>query len=91
MWIASSSGGLEKNHWLYSFLLKLLNQEEDVLSLIESNPWKDSNAKPKYIRIEKYRYKFGKGGGKEYWERERIGKVFPKQGVCTVEMLESLT
>jgi hypothetical protein len=75
---------------MYSFLLKLLNQERDVLALIASDPWQASNRKPKYIRVEKYRYKFAEVGGKEYWERERIGKVFPRQGICTMDMLETL-
>ena len=76
---------------MYNFLLNLLSQNNDVLSLIASDPWKDSKGRPKYIRIERYRYKFGKIGGKQYWERERVGKVFPKQGVCSIDSLKQLT
>ena len=90
MWIASSSGGLDRSSWMYSLLFKLLTQEKDVLALIESDPWQASNGRPKYIRIEQYRYKFAKIGGEQYWERERIGKVFPRQGVCTIDMLKTL-
>ena len=50
-----------------SFLLKLIRQEKDVIDLIECDPWKllpseslqhGEVASPKYIRVEKYLYKF---------------------------------
>lgn len=52
-----------------SLLLKLLQQEKDVIDLIERDPWrsvcaslpdgeKREDEPPKYIRIEKYLYKF---------------------------------
>jgi len=110
MWIASASGRVERSPWIYSLLLKLLRQEKDVIGLLESDPWKpdmgaeskaddDSNA-PKYIRIEKYRYKFydtkdgtNSHGHEEkapYWVRERVGRYFPRQGITTADMLEEL-
>ena len=81
-----------------------------MIGLLESDPWKpdmdagskaddDSNA-PKYIRIEKYRYKFydtkngtNSNGHEEkapYWVRERVGRYFPRQGITTANMLEEL-
>lgn len=126
MWIASASGRVERSPWLFSFLLKLLKQEKDVVGLLESDPWSseknlesangDTNGSsanadnskgtgPKYIRIEKYRYKFynhreddnanvsddgDDAGKKPYWIRERLGRYFPRQGVVTADMLEEI-
>lgn len=125
MWIACCAGSVERSPWLPRFLLKLLEQDEEVLGLLENNPWSD-NAEikgsegalegeikgktgdpskkpesaetkgPKFIRIEKYRYKFNydkdadEEGKQQYWKRERIGRYFPRQGVLTKEMLESM-
>lgn len=110
MWIASQSGRAERSPWLMSLLLKLLRQEKDVIDLIERDPWrsvpcasfpdreKREYGPPKYIRIEKYLYKFydhrkDSVTGNEnqpFWVRHRIGRFFPKQGVLTAEMLEEL-
>ena len=106
LWIASQSGRVERSLWIFSLLLKLLRQEKDVLDLIESDPWvttptntsgesntdDNSNKKPKFIRIEKYRYKFVHPSehSKQYWQRERVGRYFPRQGVVTAEMLEEV-
>ncbi len=60
---------------------------------------KGSNAaSPKYIRIEKYKYRFydhkkdagevAQGEKPPYWVRERIGRYFPRQGILTADMLE---
>lgn len=107
MWIASQSGPAERSQWLLNLLLKLLQQEKDVIDLIECDPWKSvssnspsdrENGSPKYIRIEKYLYKFYNHQNdvavgivkSPYWVRHRMGRFFPKQGVMTVEMLEEL-
>ncbi len=116
MWIAVQSGRVERSPWLYKFLLKLLQQEKDVIDLLEADPWaasssnatiqndvepavSDSAPGPKYIRIEKYRYKFfdnkdnadlGEQNKSQYWIRERMGRYFPEQGVVTKEMLEEV-
>jgi len=46
--------------------------------------------KVKYIRVERYKYKFSEGNGKDYWVREKIGNFFPRQGVCTEVILEDM-
>ena len=107
MWIASQVGRIERSAWIYSLLLKLLKQEPDVVRLLECDPWESASERdmslqeqrPKYIRIEKYLYKFynkvddtnASGDGKRhYWTRERLGRYFPRQGVMTADMLEEL-
>ncbi|EJK50020.1 hypothetical protein THAOC_31048 [Thalassiosira oceanica] len=88
MWISSQIGGIERSPWMYSFLLKLLKQEEDVVSLLASDPWSGDKIGPKYIQVEKFRYKFAKTD--RYWEREKTGRYFPRQGIVTADMLASL-
>ena len=103
MWISSQVGSIDRSPWLYSFLLKLLNQEKDVINLIQEDPWqldpsKSDTDRPKFIRIEKYRYKFyrkrhGRNNGctkSQYWTRERMGAYFPRQGVMTAAMLSEI-
>lgn len=52
--------------------------------------------KPKYIRVDKYKYKFAKPGTKDnngeevYWERKKIGKYFPKEGLVTEDDLDEI-
>jgi len=90
---------------MYNFLLKILQGDQGVLNLLHgSNKGdqadKDLRTPPKYIIVEKYKYKFNtKSNGEQqpdgdmpapYWIRERAGKFFPRQGVATVEMLENL-
>jgi hypothetical protein len=114
MWIAAQSGGVERSPWLMSLLLKLLRQEKDVIDLMEGDPWKPAShtsggvdvkedESPKYIRIEKYVYKFYdhktdesahirhmEDSNPPYWVRQRVGRYFPRQGIMTAAMLEEL-
>ena len=105
MWIASTCGGIDRSLWMYTFLYKLLKGEKQVIDLLASDPWsskgkeqkdaiesgnQESQNVPKYIRVEKYLYKFNtsKGVGNSYWTREKIGNFFPRQGVATIESLK---
>ena len=103
MWIASSAGGIERSPWIHNFLLKLLQQDKSVLRLLEYDPWALSGSKPRYIRVEKYRYKFAPprksnrtvehsqdDDVEPYWTREYVGKYVPRQGIVTEEMLSEL-
>lgn len=90
MWIASCGRSIESSPWMHSLLLKLLEEDKEVRNLLHEDPFdsSNSNSKPKYIRVEKYLYKFNKSRDGNYWTRERKGKFFPKQGVCSKEVLE---
>mmetsp|Transcript_25720 Transcript_25720/g.43602 ORF Transcript_25720/g.43602 Transcript_25720/m.43602 type:complete len:711 (+) Transcript_25720:134-2266(+) len=91
LWISAQTGRIERNPWMLSFLLKLLQQEKDVIGLLESDPWDGSGTSPKYIRVEKYKYSYNKRGSSPYWNRERIGRYFPYgQGVLTEAMLKDI-
>ena len=41
MWIASVCGGIERSPWLLKLLLKLLEQDQGVLALLDGDPWAD--------------------------------------------------
>ena len=96
MWIASTVGSLERSPWMYNFLLKLLEQDLGVLRLLDSNPFEGETKGPKYIRVEKYVYKFRKPdcnstSPQPYWDRKLIGRVFPRQGVADRDTLLQYT
>jgi len=92
MWIASVGGDINNNPWIYSLLKKLLEQDQEVTKLLANDPFKDEG-KPKYIRVTKYKYRFGERneeGKSTYWVREKLGRYFPKQGLCSIDMLEDI-
>ena len=76
-------------------MLKLLQQDKEVLKLIREDPFTSkgngiSIAKANYIRIDRYRYTFNESDDGNFWSRERIGKFFPRQGVCSLDVLEEM-
>lgn len=96
-WIAAMFPDLEYSPWIYSFLLKLLKQDPAVLALLEHNPFEGDSEAPKFIRIDKYRYEFfrrkkddRRDQPEQYWTREYIGRVFPKNGIATVDSLNTI-
>ena len=97
LWIASVTGRIERNTWILTLLLKLLQQERDVLDLLENDPWSGSDTSPRYIRVDRYRYRFFdkkkdtcSEGQSPYWVREKISRYFPRQGVMTEDMLKDI-
>jgi lipase maturation factor 1 len=95
LWIAATTRRIERNTWLYSLLIRLLQQDAGVMRLLDKDPWEGSATPPKYIRVDMYKYKFHrrqKGEKKEvkvdYWEREFMGRLYPRQGIATVASLE---
>jgi len=95
MWIASALRNIDRSPWIYTFLLKVLEQDPDVLDLLETDPFHGEQEDPKYIKIDKYHYKFHKPETRRkgdkmspYWDRELIGRVFPTQGIASKATLE---
>jgi len=74
MWFAALSS-FDRQPWLASLIYKLLHNDKSALGLIANNPFPD--APPRFIRAERYRYRFTKLGATGYWERERIGSYAP--------------
>ena len=90
MWIAATCRTIDRSPWLYKFLLKLLERNENAMKLLQNDPWKEHAAKPKYIRVDRYRYLFHRSTGKgdrAYWDREFVGRVYPRQGLATLDSL----
>lgn len=92
MWIAAVVGTIDRSPWIYNFLLKLLERNEEVVRLLESDPWQGADEPAKYIRMDVFRYKFHKpvsGKGKQpYWDREFVGRFYPRQGIATIASLK---
>lgn len=63
--------------WLEPFLLALLRGDEDVLSLVDRNPFPDRP--PTAVRVRRYRYRFTTRAEKRatgrWWERQLLGEV----------------
>jgi hypothetical protein len=74
MWFAALSS-FDRQPWLAHLIYKLLHNDPSALGLIANQPFPD--APPRYIRAERYRYRFSKLGAAGYWERERIGSYAP--------------
>lgn len=92
MWIAANMQSFDRCPWMYRFLRKLLQQDQQVMDLLESDPWEDSLEKPKYIKVDVYSYQFHrKQHGEEeppYWDREFMRRVYPEKGLASIDDLE---
>lgn len=97
MWIAATCRVLDRSPWMFRFLIRLLERDPGVLALMGDDPWANALDAPKYIRIDRYRYKFHKQNATAednpplYWDRELIARVYPPrgQGVATMESLRA--
>jgi hypothetical protein len=91
MWIAAVGKRFERSTWIREFLAKLLEQDPGVVELLRIDPWKDSLMKPKYIRVDLYRYRFHRQAPGEkrppYWDREFVKRVYPAYGLASVDTL----
>lgn len=92
MWIAANMQSLDRCPWMYQFLKKLLQQDSKVMKLLESDPWKNSSEKPKYIKVDLYSYRFHrKQPGEDeppYWDREFIKRIYPETGLSSMNDLD---
>ena len=72
----SAMTSYEREPWLIHFVWKLLHNDKNALSLIESNPFSDKP--PKHIRILIYRYEFENPYKSEnIWKRSLLGVWMP--------------
>jgi len=73
MWFAALRPHRE-NSWFAGFLSALLEGREDVLNLLEENPF---SSPPKYVRSRLYRHEFGSWdelwSSGRWWRRELLG------------------
>ena len=76
MWFAAMSS-YQQHYWFLPFMKKILEGNEEVLSLLKTNPFPDKP--PKYLRAEWYEYHFAPPENKEgvFWTRKRLGEYMP--------------
>lgn len=78
MWFASL-GELKHNPWFSNLLVRVLQGEPSVLSLLETNPFPDKP--PRYLRAALFQYKFTNSETRartgDLWERDYRGDYCP--------------
>ncbi|HKP57067.1 MAG TPA: lipase maturation factor family protein [Polyangiales bacterium] len=74
MWFAALSE-FEQEPWILHLIYKLLHNDEGTLSLIANRPF--PGAPPRFIRAERYRYRFTRFGEPGWWSRKRLGVYLP--------------
>ncbi|PSQ61864.1 MAG: membrane protein [Halobacteriales archaeon SW_8_66_22] len=64
-----------RQRWLFALLEAALENDEEKLSLLDTNPFPDEP--PEQVRVLRYRYEFTSPGERaetgEWWTRERVG------------------
>jgi hypothetical protein len=78
MWFAAL-GRFEGERWLQNLCERILENDTEVLSLLERNPFQPRA--PQYLRAVLYRYRFSDADARRrdgvWWIRERIGDYSP--------------
>ncbi|KAK3102953.1 hypothetical protein FSP39_015246 [Pinctada imbricata] len=81
MWFAAL-GNYQHNPWFVNLVYRLLTNQEEVLQLLDYNPF--PKKPPRYIRAKLYHYYFtGKNKGdkwyskKNWWARKEVSEYFP--------------
>ncbi|PIK46800.1 putative lipase maturation factor 2 [Apostichopus japonicus] len=71
MWFAAL-GSARQNPWFISLIYRLLTHQEEVLNLIDHNPF--SKSPPKFIRAKLYHYHFTSWSknSKNWWRRKEV-------------------
>jgi len=78
MWFAALSR-FDNERWFQNFCVRLLEADQEVLRLLERDPF--DGRKPRYIRGVLYRYRFSSAEARRrdgvWWTRERLGEYSP--------------
>jgi hypothetical protein len=74
LWFAALRG-CGRAPWFHDFMQQVLRGEEDVLRLLESNPFPTDP--PRYLRTPLLRYRFAPPGGASWWTAEPLGTFCP--------------
>jgi len=61
--------------WVVHLVYKLLENNPGALSLIKENPF--GGEPPRWVRVERYRYRFTTFGEAGWWNREKMGRYLP--------------
>lgn len=72
--------------WFIRLMMKLLENDQELLKLFKTNPFK--NDPPKYVRAKFYRYSFTTNSEKResgnIWKREYLGEFCPEISLSSV-------
>jgi hypothetical protein len=74
IWFAAF-GDYRYSPWMLNFMAKLLYAQKDVLALIYKDPF--NGARPKWIKVDYYKYKFQTPNKNGYWRREYLSQWLP--------------
>jgi len=74
IWFAAFSDYFN-SPWILNFLAKLLSGQKDILALLKTDPF--DGRRPKWVRVDYYRFKFQDPGKPGYWKREYLGEWLP--------------
>jgi hypothetical protein len=78
MWFAAL-GRFDEERWLQNFCLRLLENDDAVLQLLERNPFQ--GRAPNYLRAVLYQYRFSDAATRRrdgvWWTRERVADYSP--------------
>ena len=84
MWFVAISPGYAGS-WFTAFLIKLLENDPQTLSLLRAGPFPDA---PAYVRARYYEYRFTtwaqRRAGAGWWERDLIGDFVPPMSLASV-------
>jgi len=74
---AEHGQGVRRESWLPHLIWKLLVGEEQVMELLDHNPFPEDP--PSWIRVQRYTYEFAPSGNEEglWWQRELVGPHLP--------------
>ena len=66
--------------WFIRFMLRLLENDREILKLLRINPFRETP--PKFVRAKFYQYHFTSPDEKKatgnIWKREYLGEFFPE-------------
>ena len=83
MWFAALRGNCRNAPWFLSFLIKLLQNKNDTVKLLEHNPFPHKG--PRYIQALLYEYRFTNFSEKQregkWWKRRKLGFYCPPFGL----------
>jgi len=74
MWFAAMSD-YRYHPWILNLVAKLLESNQDVLGLLQEDPFRGK--KPQYVRAELYLYKYTDAGEPGWWKRTRLTSYLP--------------
>ncbi len=74
LWFAAM-GSPREYSWAVHLVWQLLSADRPTLELLAGDPF--HGARPRYVRVDLYRYRFAPLGAEVWWERTRLGPWLP--------------